>query len=241
MTALPQVEVMPRMTSELTPLEANAAATVDPKPPASSLERGLRIRRLRLLGPAAPNTVDFVDDDGNLWPLSVIAGRTNTGKTSVLRFIEYVLGAKDFPAHREVLRQVRTAALEIETPDGIFTLERALESNRVHVYPGPANDMDPLEATTLIVQPPSDPGASRSSRSPPSGCRTISAWYVLYCCLRSMNSTQSPFFRRVVNEPGTRQATIAGKIDRESKTNCRRESLLARHAPQPLRQFLDFL
>lgn len=145
------------MTTEQKPPDGNEPATVDPGPTVSSLERGLRIRRLRLLGPAEPNTVDFVDDHGNLWPLSVIAGRTNTGKTSVLRFIEYVLGAKDFPAHREVLRQVRTAALEIETPDGIFTLERALESNRVHVYPGPVNDMDPLAATTLIVQPPSDP------------------------------------------------------------------------------------
>lgn len=147
------------MTTEPTPPVGNEPAIVDPGPHASSLERGLRIRRLRLLGPAEPNTVDFVDDDGDLWPLSVIAGRTNTGKTSVLRFIEYVLGAKDFPTHREVLRQVRTAALEIETPDGIFTLERALESNRVHVYPGTANDMDPLEATALIVQPPSDPGS----------------------------------------------------------------------------------
>lgn len=147
------------MITERTPMEGNAPPTADPRPPVPSLDRGLRIRRLRLLGPAAPNTVDFVDDDGNLWPLSVIAGRTNTGKTSVLRFIEYVLGAKDFPAHPEVLRQVRTAALEIETPDGLFTLERALESNRVHVYPGPANDIDPLEAMTLVVQPPSDPGS----------------------------------------------------------------------------------
>lgn len=75
----------------------------------TALERGLRIRRLLLDGPGDKFTVEFAGNkpdstaangrlepaDGGTWPLSVIAGRTNTGKTSVLRFIEYVLGAKD--------------------------------------------------------------------------------------------------------------------------------------------------
>lgn len=142
-----------------------------------TIDRGLRIRRLLLLGPAGPFKVDFAEhpepDTGDagpggdnaetepapaeVWPLSVIAGRTNTGKTSILRFIEYVLGAKDFPSHREVLRQVRSAALEVQTPDGLFTIERALEANRVHVYPGGYNSIDPLSATALIVEPTSDP------------------------------------------------------------------------------------
>lgn len=142
-----------------------------------AIDRGLRIRRLLLLGPAGPFKVDFAEhsepDAGDadpesdspetepvpaeVWPLSVIAGRTNTGKTSILRFIEYVLGAKDFPSHREVLRQVRSAALEVQTPDGLFTIERALEANRVHVYPGGYNSIDPLSATALIVEPTSDP------------------------------------------------------------------------------------
>jgi hypothetical protein len=144
----------------------------------SPIDRGFRIRRLLLLGPAGPFKVDFAkypnlgtadssdaeDEDEELaaapaavWPLSVIAGRTNTGKTSILRFIEYVLGAKDFPTHREVLRQVRSAALEVQTPDGIFTIERTLEANRVYVYPGPYNTINPLSATALIVEPTSDP------------------------------------------------------------------------------------
>jgi hypothetical protein len=143
------------------------------RPP--DIDRGLRIRRLLLLGPAGPFTVSLapesgpqdtdseVDSDGppptpaEVWPLSVVAGRTNTGKTSILRFIEYVLGAKDFPTHREVLRQVRSAALEVQTPDGLFSIERALGSNRVHVYPGEHSRIDPLSATTLIVEPTSDP------------------------------------------------------------------------------------
>ncbi|WP_235736811.1 hypothetical protein [Nocardioides alcanivorans] len=141
------------------------------------IDRGLRIRRLLLLGPGGPFNVDFAEypepvagdaeseGDGaetgrmpaEVWPLSVIAGRTNTGKTSILRFIEYVLGAKDFPSHREVLRQVRSAVLEVHTPDGLFTIERALEANRVHVYPGGYDSIDPLSATSLIVEPTSDP------------------------------------------------------------------------------------
>lgn len=137
----------------------------------TALERGLRIRRLLLDGPGDKFTVEFAGNkpdstaangrlepaDGGTWPLSVIAGRTNTGKTSVLRFIEYVLGAKDFPKHTEVLRQVRTAALEVQTPDGLFTVARALHSDTVHVYPGPADAIDPLAATTYVVEPTSDP------------------------------------------------------------------------------------
>jgi hypothetical protein len=121
------------------------------------LSRGIRIRRLRLLGPSQSFGVDFVEGNGDVRALSVIAGATNTGKTSVLRFIAYVLGAKDFPAHPEVLRQVRSAALEIDTPDGIVTLERALDSNRVHSYPGESGSLDPLTAIPLIVEPTSDP------------------------------------------------------------------------------------
>lgn len=161
------------------PVPANRDAGTVPDAPAPeseeaappTLERGLRVRRLLLHGPGDKFTVEFAGNkpdstapngrlkpaDGGTWPLSVIAGRTNTGKTSVLRFVEYVLGAKDFPSHTEVLRQVRTAALEIQTPDGLFTVERALHSDTVHVYPGPADAIDPLAATTYVVQPTSDP------------------------------------------------------------------------------------
>lgn len=209
------------MTDELTPAAGTHDVDTnggDPGRTVSALDRGLRVRKLLLLGPGTPFVVDFTrpastvpgaperhgtpeygevlapndtpshdtpapdtpdagqtghsylsqvpagdaPSDGSVaasdvWPLSVIAGRTNTGKTSVLRFIEYVLGAKDFPAHAEVLRQVQSAALEVQTPDGLFTIERVLEANRVRVYPGPSTSRDPLAATTLVVEPTSDP------------------------------------------------------------------------------------
>ncbi|WP_019145077.1 ATP-binding protein [Aeromicrobium massiliense] len=181
--------------------------------------RGLRVRRLILLGPAGPFTVDFApqtddltraggDDVGTaeantgdvdeslggidlpevetteaqpapVWPLSVIAGRTNTGKTSILRFIEYVLGAKDFPRKQEVLRQVRSAVLEVDTPDGIFSVERTLESNRVLVYPGEFENRDALAAETFMVEPTSDPSS-------------ISQWVLTTVGLQDIDLKEAP-------------------------------------------------
>lgn len=130
-----------------------------PTAQARRLTRGLRIRRLRLLGPTRAFSVDFRKEGGTheVRSLSIIAGRTNTGKTSVLRFIEYALGAKSYPPHSEVLRQVRSVALEIETPDGLFTLERALDTNRVLVYSSADDTLDALGAIPHIVEPTSDP------------------------------------------------------------------------------------
>lgn len=123
----------------------------------STLDRGIRIRRLRLLGITRNFDVDFTDEYGKVHPLSVIAGGTNTGKTSVLRFVDYVLGAKGYPTHAEVLRQVRAAALEIETPDGMFTLERSLDTNRVLTYPTGTESLDGVTAIPMMVEPTSDP------------------------------------------------------------------------------------
>lgn len=122
------------------------------------LRHGLRIRRLRLLGPTRIFGVDFrnEEDEQGVRPLSIVAGSTNTGKTSVLRFIEYALGAKSFPSHSEVLRQVRSVALEVETPDGLFTLERALYTNRVLVYPSAEDTLDAVGAISHIVEPTGD-------------------------------------------------------------------------------------
>jgi hypothetical protein len=131
----------------------------EPTAPTERLSRGLRIRRLRLLGPTRTFGVDFreKEDPQRLRALSVVAGGTNTGKTSVLRFIEYALGAKTYPPHSEVLRQVRSVALEIETPEGLFTLERALDTNRVLVYPSAEDALDAVGAIAHIVEPTSDP------------------------------------------------------------------------------------
>jgi hypothetical protein len=121
------------------------------------LPRGLRIRRLRLLGAVRNYAVDFIQGDSSWNACSIVAGPTNTGKTSVLRFIAYALGGSNYPAYPEVLRQVRSVMLEIETPDGIFTVERALDGSRAQMYPSALDQLDDIEASSYVIEPTSDP------------------------------------------------------------------------------------
>lgn len=74
----------------------------------------LRIRALRLIGPHREYNVDFTDESGVARQLSIIAGEISTGKTSILQFIDYCLGASEHPEHDEIVRNVRTARLSIE-------------------------------------------------------------------------------------------------------------------------------
>ena len=121
------------------------------------LQRGLRVRRLRLLGSVRSYAVDFRQDESSWNACSIVAGPTNTGKTSVLRFIAYALGGSNYPAYPEVLRQVRSVMLEIECPDGIFTVERALDGSRAQMYPSVLDELDDIEATSYVIEPTSDP------------------------------------------------------------------------------------
>lgn len=65
--------------------------------------RGIRLRRLRLFGTAGndrPYNVSFLKDE--TWrPFSVVAGASASGKTSVIEYILYCLGAEEFPDHDE--------------------------------------------------------------------------------------------------------------------------------------------
>lgn len=83
----------------------------------------LRVRELRLIGPERHYGVGFVDD-GAVRPLSVIAGEISTGKTSVLEFIDFCLGARNHPRHIEVQRHVHAAQLEVEIDGVVMVLER---------------------------------------------------------------------------------------------------------------------
>lgn len=77
------------------------------------MSTGIRIRALRLRGLTRDYGVAF-DRDGTLLPLGVIAGEISTGKSSVLEFIDYCLGAASHPMHEEIRRAgVRTALLEV--------------------------------------------------------------------------------------------------------------------------------
>jgi hypothetical protein len=83
----------------------------------------LRVRRLRLVGVGRSYEVDLTAD-GAVRPLTVLAGEISTGKTSVLEFIDYCLGASGHPRHLEIERRVRSALLEVEVDGDISVIER---------------------------------------------------------------------------------------------------------------------
>lgn len=142
--------------------------------------RGIRVRRLRLLGITKPYDVAFVDDEHALLrSLGIIAGRTNTGKTAVLRFIDYAMGASSYPPHSEVHRQVRAVLLEIQTPDGVFTLERALGGKNVTLYPLPIGSLSEVTGVRHVVEPISDPDS-------------ISQWLLATVGLQDVNLKEAP-------------------------------------------------
>lgn len=148
---------------------------VEPEPP---IGRGIRVRRLRLVGVAKNYDVDFTQE-GLVRPLSIIAGRINTGKTSILRFVDYALGADGYPEHAEIARQVRSVQLEVETPEGVFTLERGLGARDVFAYPTAFQELEPVEAMRLIVSPPADP-------------RSVSQWLLTTVDLQNIQLKEAP-------------------------------------------------
>lgn len=86
----------------------------------------IRLRRLRLVGTSRNYEVSFLDPDGAVRPLSIIAGEISTGKSSVLEFTDYCLGGSRHPQHIEIRRQVRAALLELELSGQTYVIERPL-------------------------------------------------------------------------------------------------------------------
>lgn len=90
----------------------------------------IRISKLRLTG--ATSTSPFYEvsfepkgSTGGFRPLSVIAGPSLTGKTTVVDFIGYCLGGKHLPMHDEVQSRVRGALLETELRGVPTVIERS--------------------------------------------------------------------------------------------------------------------
>lgn len=120
---------------------------------------GLRIRRLQLRGAGRTYDVSFLDADGTVRPISVIAGEIATGKTSILELIDYCLGASRHPRHPEIQRRARAALLEIEYGDSRAVIERPLGSySKAYVHHASldaiSDDYHDIETKTL--QPASD-------------------------------------------------------------------------------------
>ena len=86
---------------------------------------GIRFRRLVLRG-LNRDYGPVLLRDGRAAGLVVIAGEISTGKTTVLEFIDYCLGASRHPEHPELVEvSIRTALLEVELNGEVCAIERA--------------------------------------------------------------------------------------------------------------------
>ncbi|MFY1670317.1 DNA recombination protein RecN [Plantactinospora sp. WMMB334] len=107
----------------------------DPVPPlGGSHSHGIRLRRLRLHAEGRTYDVDFRGADDSPRPLSVIAGAVSTGKTTILEFVDYCLGASDHPRHPEITPKVRAATLEVELSGSPYLIERAVGEPSTFAY-----------------------------------------------------------------------------------------------------------
>lgn len=123
---------------------------------------GVRLRELRLTGVSekGPYGVRFVDDDGHIRPLSVIAGPSATGKTSIAEFVMYLLGGREHPQHPEIVGAVRSAMLEVELAGEVATIERAAAggaSTFASVWRAPLGELAGAHEQRVSTEPTSDP------------------------------------------------------------------------------------
>ncbi len=100
---------------ELSFLEEGEPEDVDRSPPLSRTEE--------------PESAPATPKPRAVRPLSVIAGQISTGKTSILEFIAYCLGASGHPRHYEIERRVRAALLEVDLAGETVVIERPLFSS----------------------------------------------------------------------------------------------------------------
>lgn len=146
------------------------------------------LRGVRLVGPTRSYRVDFTqsEDDDTIRPVSIIAGEISTGKTTVLEFIDWCLGAKEHPEHEEVLDNVRSAqlAFDLTIPDGTtsarYVIERALGSSATRAYLH-AGDLDSMSPTPV-----------RSFSSDPSDPDSLSHYLLQLCGLAGLRLDQAP-------------------------------------------------
>jgi len=122
------------------------------------VRQGIRVRRLRLVGIERNYDIQFVED-GRVRGLSVVSGAFSSGKTAVLEFISYCLGAKTHPRHPEVLRKVRSAQLEIELSGVGHVVERSVgePSTVAFVRRGRLDEPALSPAERKVLSPAGDP------------------------------------------------------------------------------------
>lgn len=147
----------------------------------------LRIRTLRLVGARRNYEVKFTEN-GQPRDLAVIAGQIATGKTTILDFISWCLGAKSHPEHDEIMANVRTAQLAIEVLDSdsadeqylTYIIDRPLgpASTKAWLYAGPFENMSEVPLRSL----------GSDSADPES----LSQWLLRACGMSGLHLKQAP-------------------------------------------------
>lgn len=126
---------------------------------------GIRINELRLGGlPGSDKTygADFrAADGGGFRPLSVIAGPSLTGKTTIIDFIMYCLGDKTHPQKDEIRDAVRSAYIEVELDGQTAVLERSATgepSKFALVWENASFEtIRETQSNRFLIEPTSDP------------------------------------------------------------------------------------
>jgi hypothetical protein len=135
----------------------------------------LIIRGLRLVGPQRSYRVDFnASPDASARSIAVIAGEISTGKTTILEFIDWCLGAKEHPEHDEVLANVRSAQLTLEVSDlgsgrktlserAHYVIERPLggPATKAWLYDGDFDSMSARPLRSLEADPADNDSVSQ--------------------------------------------------------------------------------
>jgi DNA repair exonuclease SbcCD ATPase subunit len=183
---------------ELTIVESPKAAPAEAGADSSSdgqqeqgLRLGIRVLRLRLKGVDRDYEVDFRDsEDEGPRSLSVVAGAFSTGKSSVLEFIAYCLGAASHPQHPEILRKVRSALLEVELSGQPHVIERAVgePSTAAFVRPGRLGDIEIPPVEKRVIKPAGDPGS-------------LSSLLLSYCGLEGVELREAPTQTESATDP----------------------------------------
>lgn len=122
---------------------------------------GIRIRRLRLFTPPGIDRTYDVDFtvNGEWRPLSIVAGASQTGKTSTIEYILYCLGGSSFPEHQEMAQRITAVALELEIDGAVHTIERTTTgtpSKFASVWPAALEDRAASIENRMVIEPPSD-------------------------------------------------------------------------------------
>jgi hypothetical protein len=127
--------------------------------------RGIRLRRLQLAGSSSSGRrygVSFMSSsDDTRRSISIIAGPSQTGKTSVVEFVLYCLGGREHPQHPEIIANVRAALLECELATDLLTVERSATgapSRFASIWNKPLGELRDAQEIRLGVEPTSDPG-----------------------------------------------------------------------------------